>query len=434
MRILAVSLITAVFVATVGLGWLFDYLFQQYAQDDASMPLNSTTAIEKFGSDIQFFLEQGDRTQLELASLVSQWPSNGSYQLNLLPIKSLSLPEDIKQQLLAGKPLTLASEDDVTIYYYLEKHQQLLSLSSPFINPQPPANVNRYLFTSLFYLALLSLMLLWLYPLIKRLLALRAMTTKFGQGQLDQRIKVGSISYIRDLEIDFNHMAQRISDLVADVKLLSSAVSHDLRTPLATIRFGIDTLQDEDDPKMRQIFIQRISDNVDEMIELVEVLLNYARLDQNLITLNKSHINLTPLVKQIIKQHQNEQLTIELIEDTQQDLRVFADKQYLSMLLKNLIKNATQHCHRRIKIGIYGENERVMITISDDGEGIAASQRQQIIKPFVRGKAEHKGYGVGLAIVQRVLHWHNGSLTISEDEELGGAKFIVALPSIAKNK
>ena len=73
-------------------------------------------------------------------------------------------------------------------------------------------------------------------------------------------------------------MAQRIEGLVSDVKLLSNAVSHDLRTPLARIRFGIDTLQEEEDPKLRQIFQDKISDNVDEMSRLVETLLNYARL------------------------------------------------------------------------------------------------------------------------------------------------------------
>ena len=127
-------------------------------------------------------------------------------------------------------------------------------------------------------------------------MALRQTAKSFGEGNLSQRINVGSISYIRDLELEFNRMAQRIDDLVNDIKLLSSAVSHDLRTPLARIRFGIDTIQEESDPILRRKFEQRISDNVDEMVNLVESLLNYARLDQTLITLNKAPVDLVSLV------------------------------------------------------------------------------------------------------------------------------------------
>ncbi|MDC2889239.1 sensor histidine kinase [Psychrosphaera algicola] len=83
---------------------------------------------------------------------------------------------------------------------------------------------------------------------------------------------------------------------------------------------------------------------------------------------------------------------------------------------------------KKVTITIEDSAEQVLIVVSDDGAGIEESQREQIIKPFVRGKAEHKGYGIGLAIVQRILHWHNGTLTIGNDDELGGAKFSISLP------
>lgn len=428
MRILAISLITAVFVATVGLGRVFDYLYEQYAQEEIDQPISNITAIEKFGSDVQSMLTSANYNKKQLASFVAQWPQNGSYKLSLVATSSLRLPEHIQTKLFNGEPLTLASADDVAIYYFLPTTQQLLVLTSKLLNQPTPGTLNRYLFTGLFYLCLLLLMLLWLYPLIKRLLALRAMTKAFGQGQLEQRVKVGSISYIRDLETEFNHMAQRISDLVGDVKLLSSAVSHDLRTPLATIRFGIDTLQEEDDPILRKKFEQRISHNVDEMIELVEVLLNYARLDQNLVTLDKSRIALPAMLKQTLNNLHHDHIQFELIGDTDQNITVLADKAYLSMLFKNLLQNATQHCRHSIRVTIEAQSDHVLVKVSDDGRGIEKSSRAQITKPFVRGNNEHKGYGIGLAVVQRILHWHNGSLTIDNDAQLGGAQFTVALP------
>jgi two-component system OmpR family sensor kinase len=427
MRILALSLIAAVFAATVGLGWLFDKLSRQYQQSEQDAPLSSITAIEKFGSDIQDLLQSQDLDIEQQSSFIANWPISGNYQLSLTALKSLSLPDNLKQQLLSGEPLTLASTDDIVIYYYLKNTEQLLMLTSDLITQQEPVSFKHYLLTSLFYLSLFLLMLLWLYPLITRLLALRAAAKSFGQGKLEQRVKVGSVSYIRDLEIEFNHMAQRISDLVSDVKLLSSAVSHDLRTPLATIRFGMDTLQEEEDPQLRKKFEQRISKNVDEMIELVEILLNYARLDQSLISLNKSTVRLEPMLQQILTDKVEEHIKVALKLEGSSEASISADSNYLSMLFKNLIQNAKQHCKSQVVVSISTKGNMVRVSVSDDGSGVPADMREQIVKPFVRGAEGRKGYGVGLAIVQRITHWHNGELLI-DDDKLGGARFTVALP------
>lgn len=430
MRILAVSLISAVFVATVGLGWLFDHLFRQYQQNDAQAPLTAVTAMEHFGEDLRTMFSNGDYDFEQMQTLLANWPNAGHYQISLQSRQSLALPKDIETPLLAGEPLILASDQDISIYYFLDASQSYLVLTSTAINQQRGSTFKQYLFTSLFYLSLLLLMLLWLYPLITRLLALRSAAQQFGQGDLQQRVSVGSVSYIRDLEQEFNHMAQRISDLVADVKLLSSAVSHDLRTPLATIRFGIDTLQEESDPELRKKFEQRISKNVDEMIELVEILLNYARLDQNLISLDKSRLKVLPLLEQVVASRQTE-AEVKLVNHAANDLVVEADGNYLSMLFKNLLQNALQHCQQQVVITVSELGDGIRVSVSDDGSGIAEEEREKILKPFVRGASSHKGYGIGLAIVQRVLHWHNGSMNVGNDEVLNGAKFTVSLPKAA---
>lgn len=428
MRVLALSLISAVFAATVGLGWLFDQIYSRYLQQESDLPPTTVTMVENFASDFKKLINNAGFDQEQLNNLVSQWPSNSHYKLSLQPLKSLSLPAELSGQLKSGEPLTLASDSDIAVYYYLPNLDQLLVLTTAQLSQDSNNDVYRYLFTSLFYLSLLLLMLVWLSPLINRLLALRSAAQQFGKGDLSQRVEAGSVSYIRDLEVEFNHMAQRISDLVGDVKLLSSAVSHDLRTPLATIRFGIDTLLEEDDPILRKKFEQRISDNVDEMIQLVEILLNYARLDQNLVTLNKSQIDVSTSLHQIVQSYHSEHITIQNLTGDKTNTTILADKNYLSMLIKNLLQNALQHCTSKVHVAYQSSSTGVEINISDDGNGIAPEQRNQIIKPFVRGNSEHKGYGIGLAIVQRILHWHNGTLTITNDSQLGGAKFTVWLP------
>ena len=221
-------------------------------------------------------------------------------------------------------------------------------------------------------------------------------------------------------------MAQRIESLVSDVKLLSSAVSHDLRTPLARIRFGLDTLAEEDDPKLRQRFEERISDNVDEMVELVETLLNYARLDQAMINLEKRSVSLTSIVASCIKTKivDDKQITF----DSENEINVLGDPAYLMILVNNLLQNALNYGENQVIVSISQSDENVVLSVYDDGAGIPEDDRQQIIKPFIRGNDSEqsvKGYGMGLAIVTRILQWHQGSLVIKESETLGGAEFNV---------
>jgi two-component system OmpR family sensor kinase len=275
-------------------------------------------------------------------------------------------------------------------------------------------------------------MLLWLNPLIKRLLILRKTAKAFGEGNLEQRVKLGSVSYIRDLEFEFNRMAQRIDDLVSDVKLLSSAVSHDLRTPLSSIRFGIDTLQEVEEPELRKRFEQLISKDVDSMIELVETLLNYARLDQAMLNIDKSKIAVAPLINQIFESKRSDTISFSLISDVNtMELEVFADKGYLQMLLNNLIQNALQYAVSQVTVTLKKLDHGCEIIIADDGAGIPESERENIVKPFIRGdktRSSVKGFGIGLAIVNRILHWHGGRLEIGQDEQLSGAKLTVFLP------
>ena len=188
------------------------------------------------------------------------------------------------------------------------------------------------IFTVLFYLGILALILLWLTPLVKHLINFRETAKAFGQGDLNKRISVGSVSYINDIETEFNRMAYRIQTLVTDNKLLSSAVSHDLRTPLARLRFGIDTLAEEADPLIREKYQARISNDLTEMEVLVETLLNYVGMDQSMVTLEKSSINLAEVMNQCVESisPKEKQLNVEI---NTVNATIVGEKRYLLMLI-----------------------------------------------------------------------------------------------------
>jgi len=427
MRRLIVSLIVVVLIATIGLGWMFDNVVAQYLDAPASTRTNndSVSELESLGAHIAKTLNKVENPQL----FVAQWPVADTHQMSLAPVTPLPLPQELMNKLAGGDSVMLETDAGLSLYFFLHNHQQLLLINAPSLVTKSIDSSLRIILTSLFYLLMMLLMLAWLYPLLRRLLTLRLVAKSFGEGDLSQRVNVSSITYIRDLETEFNHMAQRIESLVSDVKLLSSAVSHDLRTPLARIRFGLDTLAEEDDPKLRQRFEQRISDNVDEMVELVETLLNYARLDQAMVNLEKRSVALSPLITSCIKTKLNDNMIIDYHPD--EKLIVDGDPAYLMILINNLVQNALNYGRSKVGITIEATPQGILLCVSDDGDGIDVDDREQIIKPFIRGNDSEqsiKGYGMGLAIVTRILQWHQGSLTITDSKQLGGAEFRITLP------
>lgn len=102
------------------------------------------------------------------------------------------------------------------------------------------------------------------------------------------------------------------------------------------------------------------------------------------------------------------------------------------ILVSNLIQNACQYCRGNVEIKLEEKKQTVYFIVSDNGTGIAEEQRKKILKPFIRGtetKDKIKGYGMGLAIVNRILQWHQGEISISNSAKLKGAEFTIELPN-----
>jgi two-component system OmpR family sensor kinase len=441
-RTLTFSLVFVVFIATVGLGWLFDRLYEQNVTPEQQQNTDAVQVLEQFGSGLaQAINGMPERNQLiqnwqliENKQLLKNEQQVQPYQLSLVSFVNFPLPNELHVDLKQGKPLLLESDNGLTFHFYLPVHDELLLVKSPLLLNEIQGQSTAYIFTTLFYFALVLLFLLWSYPLVRQLLALRQAAKSFGEGKLTQRISPSSISYIKDIESEFNHMAQRIENLIADVKLLSTAVSHDLRTPLARIRFGIDTLQEEDDVDQQARFIEKISGNVDQMTDLVETLLSYARLDRSMLEVKKDKVCLSSLVANCIKLNiklkENNNLSFNVLM-AKEELFVIGDKRYLTMLINNLLQNAINYGQGKIVINLTIEEGSALFTVADNGQGILEHQRLDMFKPFVRGKHESqklKGHGIGLAIVKRIVDWHHGTIYIEQDEELLGAKFVVSLP------
>jgi two-component system OmpR family sensor kinase len=430
MHKLTISLLIVVIVTSAGLGWFFDNIHDRFSSEENTQKVSAIDVLEQIGKSLAYAFSQVPNREL----FIKSWPTDGSYQLEIIPMAELPMPQQLVDDIRLGKPLTLETNKHLVLHFYLASSEELLILKSPRLKVTQPGELRDYILTSIFYVALLLLFFLWVYPLIRQLSVLRQTAKSFGEGNLDDRISVSSRSYIRDIETEFNHMAQRIESLVKDVKLLSSAVSHDLRTPLARIRIGLDTLREENDPLVRRRFEDKIDANMDEMTSLVETLLTYARLDQTMVGLSNEKISLNEVIKNCMKTKMSEVINLELkLPDA--DCAVYGDSRYLSMLVNNLVQNAIQYSNGHVCVQLLEIPTEIILTVSDNGGGVEKELKEHIFKPFVRGN--HKGkaknnHGIGLATVKRILDWHQGHIQINTSQRLGGAKFVVSFPKVKK--
>lgn len=422
MRNLVLSLIAVVIVASTSLGWLFDRVYQQYRVDLAQP--NAVEVVEQLGSALATAVDNS----LDGAELLTHWPNDFDYSVSLRTLGDAALPKALIKKAISGEIVLLETNDRIYYHYYLPNKKQLLVLDSPlYRNAYNPLPI-KYLLTVLFYLALILLLLFWAYPLLTQLASLRKTAKAFGEGKLDKRIALRPLSYIRDIEMEFNNMANRIQNLVEDVKLLSAAVSHDLRTPLARIRFGLDTLQEVEEQCLRVRLQEKLGNDIDEMTLLVESLLSYARLDQHMFELSKVPVDLTSLINDCIRKNTVAHLDIVFIWGHHNE-KILADPTYLNMAINNVIQNAIHYGQGQVAIELSFNTDHVTINVSDNGSGVELALREQIVKPFVRGtNKNHKGYGIGLAFVKKVIDWHRGNLTISDAVNMSGAMFTITLP------
>lgn len=420
MKKLTLSLIIIILCGTFGIGWAIDQ-YVANRSDDANKDIIS------YYQDLgyQFATSLDNITQIE--PFIQQWNKRNSNQLSLVAQKDFPLPSELESDFIDGKVLVLESDGKLSLHYFLPNKSLVLTFMPDELSKPLATSVFSLMLTILFYIGIIFFVMIWLYPLIKRLTALRTTASELGSGDLSKRILLSRTSYINDIESEFNRMAQKIETLVTDNKIISSAVSHDLRTPLARLRLGLDVLSESTDKHEREKYQTRLSRDLDEMQSLIEVLLNYAKLDQSLVKIEKVPVNLCESISSYCEHISTEEKSISLI-NFDKLLLVNGNEKFLMMLFSNIIGNAIKYAKSRVVVEVKLMKNFVRFEISDDGNGVDKENRKIILKPFV--KYNSKGFGMGLAIADRICQWHKGELEVTQSSELGGALFRVTLPSV----
>ncbi len=426
MRRLSLTLMLVVVLSIVGAGWAVDRLF-------AVLDTRSSDAIqtaEQLGNRLVDLLDGSSQAKLDALA-----PTDSSeHDIYTIARDSIVLPATLEKQLESRQAVALESVEGVSLHFLLPAAQRVLVLRIP--TPGSSATPLRLMLTLTFYLAITLLILIWLYPLIRRLQRLSVAARLIGEGDLSQRIATTARSQLHGIESEFNAMAHRIQMLLDDNRMLSSAVSHDLRTPLSRLRFGVDALEETMLDQKQQDYLWRISEDLLRMEQLVNVLLEFAKLEQKLDDLPLESVCLRFIVEQA---KDAVTLTSERrIEDEEiaAGASILADQRYTLMLVNNLLQNAVKFSNSVVRLTISSQGTRVLLYIEDDGPGFNTGDTERLLKPFQKGVREQDaqsaaaGYGLGLAIVERIARWQRATITLGNSVDLKGACVIVDFEAV----
>jgi two-component system OmpR family sensor kinase/two-component system sensor histidine kinase RstB len=412
-------LIISIFIV---FSWMLDEVWSSYLEQD----IESYTGYKSMLSALSNYVEKYPSEEWEeiIVGAAEQWQ---------MPLELMS-EQEVNE--ISHYDHDVISEENTHIYYDKDNvniHHRIENTSAVIVlgpvkmptRPRVAALVRVVLLASL-----ACLLFFWLRPLSRDLDQLRKTAIEFGQDSFDVVAPKARSTMTAPMVLAFNSMASRIKRLIDAHKELSTAVAHELRTPLARSKFALQMLACTEDKAKQERYCNAISKDICELEQLISEMLIYASFDNDKPELNFSQESLVEIVQKQLTNYQQFEQKIS-INNTIGECKVDVDRHFISRALNNYISNAIKYGNGEIDIAIVKNEGHCQIRVSDNGDGVCDDFKCTIFDAFSRGDAsrnrETGGFGLGLAIVCRIMEWHGGSASVVDCEN-GGSCFILSWP------
>ncbi len=234
------------------------------------------------------------------------------------------------------------------------------------------------------------------------------------EGDLDSEIPIIGEDELALLSLNFNNLIKQIKNLLGQKERLLSDVSHEIRTPLAKMKLLTAMTQTSDDK------IQKIDKQIRALDSIVTNILISDKLSAPYSNLDIEKITFENLLKQALDLAKQQNVQIKITTE----ITVECDVVKIAIAIKNILDNAEKYAPSKKPVTIEASaiNKNAQIIIIDDGPGIPQTLLRNITAPYVRGaNLQKSGFGLGLAICQKIISAHKGSLNISNHKTRGAA-------------
>jgi len=268
-----------------------------------------------------------------------------------------------------------------------------------------------------------------------------------GEGQRELAIETAADDEIAELAQAAEGVARRLGATEAEREAaegarrdLIAAVSHDLRTPLTSLRLLADAIADDvGDQQTRATYLTRMSVHIASLSSLVEDLFELSRLEAGEIRWSMQRVALGELVEETVEAMRSaaETRRVAVRAEVNGDVApARADPEKVQRVLFNLIHNAIRHtpADGSVTVAAQSDGDSVEVEVADTGEGLAPDERERAFEPFFRGGDQSarssEGSGLGLTICRAIVEAHGGRIWFAESDR--GARVRFSLPKAAQ--
>ena len=272
----------------------------------------------------------------------------------------------------------------------------------------------------------------WVRPVWRDLEALRQTARDLGDGDFEARSPPARSQLFSSLSDTMNSMAERIQQLLATHRELSCGISHELRTPIARMRFALEMLAETDELEERERLWTMMEGDLDELDHLIDTSLTYARFEREAPEAHFSSVHFSEWLEDEIDAVRLLGRDLNITVDTSklpENISIDLDRKAMPYALRNLLRNAFKYASKQIVVSAELRDKLILIHVDDDGIGIPEAERDHVFSAFTRLDRSRDratgGYGLGLAITRRVLELHGGT-AIADASPLGGARFTLS--------
>ncbi len=348
---------------------------------------------------------------ISIRNPIMQWSSDAETRLDVdSAVYSEALTSDAELRTINGEDIIRVQRGGYDFYMY-----------------RRATNANNLL---LIYIgvALAIAILFFNYLMVNRMLdpvrLLRRGAERIQKGDLGYRVKTNRQDELGELTESINHMADSLQSMLEAKRQLLMAISHELRTPITKAKLRMEFMSDS--PEKEQL-----KEDIDEIDLLISDLLEAERLNNEHAVLVAEPVYLAEFVYGVTEQfaEYEDGLTVETPDE---DLEFEIDKLRIRLLITNLLNNAMRHSKENpIEVRVSFEDDRGIIEVIDNGEGISEEHLSQISEPFYRADGSRQrntgGFGLGLYLCRLIAQAHGGEMIIAS--KIGeGTHITVNLP------
>lgn len=258
-----------------------------------------------------------------------------------------------------------------------------------------------------------------------------------AKGDMDNKIDIHGYSELVTISDSFNRMIDVIQNQNNSRQEFVSNVSHELKTPLASMKVLSDSLLSQEGmpEEIYREFLVDITTEIERMTQIINDLLSMVKLDKNSAQMIISNISINELLEQLLKRLRPiaAKRNIELIFESFRPVMADIDEVKLSMAFNNLIENAIKYNYDEgwVRVTLNADHKFFYVTVQDSGVGIPEELQNNVFERFYRvDKARSRetgGTGLGLSITRSVILLHRGSIKLYSKEK-EGTTFTVRIP------